>query len=165
MLMKWQSNNNPCEMLWEADTLISLMLLLVSAPFLLAHLHSRGERSSVVNCSLKKLGEDFWKGSYSSLVVGTNVAGNTSSFLFFLPRLWILDAIPGIRVATLGLWEGEAKGMAGLLSLTSLRCQTNTDSPMPPDFLVSDLKPMTKCWGFIQCVGWPYGEWGYFACL
>lgn len=56
------------------------MLLLVSAPFILAHLHSRGETSSVLNFSLKKLAEDFWKGFYSSPLMGTNVAGNTSSF-------------------------------------------------------------------------------------
>ena len=48
MLMKLQSNNNPCEMPWRkgADTFISLRFFLISDPFIVAHLHSGCEKSS-----------------------------------------------------------------------------------------------------------------------
>lgn len=105
----------------EANTLISALLLLVSALFILAHLHSRGGRSSVLNFSLKKLAEDFWKVFYSPPLMGTHGGGNTSSFPFFLPRLWILDMILSVKETTLGLWDrGKRNDRVGVPNFTEV---------------------------------------------
>ena len=66
MLMKLQSNNNPCEMPWRkgTDTFISLRFFLISDPFILAHLHSECEKSSSM-ASLAFPGCQEWPGDTS----------------------------------------------------------------------------------------------------